>query len=247
MARVFQREQADKIHCAACVIARAWRSYSRRLTFKALKDALYKAERSLTFEILRKLAPKEAELLKDPTVQVRVRFRFAGTSWPPKIQYKIFTKGNNVHYFSGLRIIKPGSMAAFDACRVMGARLYTELNLVEDSRLSSTVTNPYEVTNRMEYVKYVNDLDYRPAHLGGRNNGWRDLSFNAFSSESVFFDIEKFQKPPPSIDRRRRLPKRKPDPTRVSKNMVEMDDDFGTLFEWTNSLKYEDLHDFQIQ
>lgn len=34
-------------------------------------------EHSLTFEVLRKVSPLEADLLKDPAVQARVRFRSA--------------------------------------------------------------------------------------------------------------------------------------------------------------------------
>ena len=36
----------------------------------------YYQEHSLTHEILRKLSPREATLLKDPSMQTRVKFRY---------------------------------------------------------------------------------------------------------------------------------------------------------------------------
>ncbi len=35
-------------------------------------------ERSLTADLLRKLSPREAELLRDPAIQARVKFRLVG-------------------------------------------------------------------------------------------------------------------------------------------------------------------------
>lgn len=41
------------------------------------------------------LSPQEAELM-DPASNQHIRFRFAGTSFPPRIYYKIFVSGTVV-------------------------------------------------------------------------------------------------------------------------------------------------------
>ena len=60
---------------AVNIISNAYKRYSMRKTFQWLKENLQKSERSITFEILRRLNPKEAEFLKDPTNNLRIRFR----------------------------------------------------------------------------------------------------------------------------------------------------------------------------
>ncbi len=46
------------------------------------------------YQVLRKISPQEASLLKDPTLNARLRFRFAGENYPPVIVYKIFINAN---------------------------------------------------------------------------------------------------------------------------------------------------------
>ncbi|KAI8923520.1 hypothetical protein BC831DRAFT_470746 [Entophlyctis helioformis] len=184
---------SEQLAMAACVIQKAWRQYVLRKTFKWLKQNLYRAERSLTDEVLRRLSPNEGKLLKDRVMQARVRFRFGGTCFPPKILYKIYTKGTNVHYFSGYKMIAPGSKAAEDSCTVMGNRTYQESIFFEEQqhRLFK-IGRSYEVTDKMEYVQYMNSLDYKAPHLGGRNNGWRELSTSQLAaSQSVHYDLRK--------------------------------------------------------
>jgi hypothetical protein len=41
-------------------------------------------------QVLRKINPLEASILRDPTLHARLRFRFGGDSFPPIILYKIF-------------------------------------------------------------------------------------------------------------------------------------------------------------
>lgn len=60
---------------AARIIERAWFSYRDRKMFSLLKHATCAAENSLTYEILRKISPKEANLLRDKGTPVKVRFR----------------------------------------------------------------------------------------------------------------------------------------------------------------------------
>lgn len=176
----------------------------------------------MSSEILRRLNPREAQLLRDPTSNVKIRFRFVfewmlmprfgGESFPPVILFKIFSKGTNVHYFSGHRLIQSGSQvkamylgnnnqAAIDSCSVMGARTYRENIMINEYHHDAFgIYEPYEVGNKLEFVQYLNSLDERPAHLGGRNNGWRELTIArtyvddvdvviAFSTQSILYDV----------------------------------------------------------
>jgi len=60
---------------AARVIERAWLAYRDKKMYNLLKHATCAAEHSLSYEILRKISPKEANLLKDKGLPVKVRFR----------------------------------------------------------------------------------------------------------------------------------------------------------------------------
>ena len=101
-------------------------------------------------QVLRKINPLEANILRDPTLHARLRFRFGGESFPPIILYKIFINAS-VLYVSGATHILPGSEAAQDACDRMGDRRYFDLVLgdierqlpIADERLvSKTLTQP---------------------------------------------------------------------------------------------------------
>jgi hypothetical protein len=64
-----------------------------------------------------------------------------------------------------------------DAFTVMGAKTYHEGVILEEHyQKTFGVYEPYQVGNKMEFVQYLNSLDERPAYLGGRNNGWRELA-----------------------------------------------------------------------
>ncbi|KAJ3308281.1 putative protein CXorf58 [Blyttiomyces sp. JEL0837] len=178
------RKRHELQHHAACIIGNAWRRYFTRKTFKALKDALYRA-------------------------------------------------------------------AAKDACRIMGARLYTETVLThENIKDDDLVMDPADVTNRLEFVQYMSRLDRLPPHLGGRNNGWRELSFSLIPNQSIRFDATpKFVKERPlgaiNIDmNRRQSDNQRPSIAEKRIKMLELDDDFGRLFEWTTMLDPSDLQDF---
>ncbi|TRY57203.1 hypothetical protein DNTS_003283 [Danionella cerebrum] len=70
-----------------------WRSFRDRRLFTFLKNTVIAAEQAPAPAILRQLSPKEAELLKDPTPHYRLRFRFAGSQFPPSLVFKIFQNG----------------------------------------------------------------------------------------------------------------------------------------------------------
>ncbi|KAI8820782.1 uncharacterized protein EV422DRAFT_530144 [Fimicolochytrium jonesii] len=252
---------------AALRIQRGWKAYVDRRTFGWLKENLLRAERSMTMEILRRLAPKEAELMRDPVFEARIRFRFGGTSFPPTIMYKIYTKSNSVHYYSGNRVIQSHTQAAVDSCTIMGVRLYAE-NLIRTEQQNRALKMPHsdQVTNRLEFIQHMSSLDQKPAYMGGRNNGWREMNVTPYAglSECVF-DVRRRG----GVPERRALPwKRRPqkpgncgkgrneprfgkagDDRQMYKHEDDLweDDDFDPLFAWTNNLNLESLVDYVLE
>ncbi|TPX72398.1 hypothetical protein SpCBS45565_g00516 [Spizellomyces sp. 'palustris'] len=242
---------------AANIIKRAWKRYNMKATFRWLKENLIRAERSMTMEILRRLSPREAELIKDPVVQGKVRFRFGGSSFPPTIMYKIYTKSNSVHYYSGHRLIQADTQAAVDSCAIMGVRLYSE-NMIrnEYQNRALKISHSDEVTNRLEFVQYLSSLDCKPAYLGGRNNGWRELNITPAARQLDFrpeTEHHGFLKGIIHVSdvayhlsltgmfsesNRTRQPHRELEP--------ELDDDFDPLFEWANDLSLDSLADYVV-
>jgi hypothetical protein len=136
-------------------------------------------ERMMTNEVLRRLVPNEGSLLSDPALKVKIRFRLGGVLFPPKIMYKIYTGGISTHYFNGHEKVAPGTQAAEDAFSVMGSRCFNEKIIMEDIyQPSNQIERAYEVSNHMEYLQYNSTIDKKPAHLGGRNNEWRELKMS---------------------------------------------------------------------
>ncbi|KAJ3010368.1 UNVERIFIED_CONTAM: putative protein CXorf58 [Siphonaria sp. JEL0065] len=253
-------------HLAALIIARSWRRWRYRTVFQALKAALYKAERTVSIDIMKKLCPREAAFVTDPITQPRVRFRFGGEAFPPNILFKVYTKSMNVHYFSGNRLIESGSQAARDACQMMGARAFTDLVINKAMYVNSRhIAEPSDVTNRMEYVKYMNEMDQLAPKHGGRNNGWRELSFSAISSQATVYDNNSYLRsntalrPRGVYSRKSKLSTTESKPmtnsnskrqqqhnpaTHMAQLHVELEDDFVNLFEWTTNLHIGDLEDY---
>ena len=60
---------------------------------------------------------------------------------------------------------------------MMGHRLYMHIMRLDRGR-NERITNDYDVTNFIEYIQFRNLLDKSPAYIGGRNNGWREISYN---------------------------------------------------------------------
>ncbi|XP_017721059.1 PREDICTED: putative uncharacterized protein CXorf58 homolog, partial [Rhinopithecus bieti] len=96
---------------SAQIIQRAWLSHTNKMIFRLLKHAICAAEFCVTHEILKKVSPLEAKLIKDPTMQCKIRFRFRGETFPPFIVFKIFlhTDGHGYKYFSGKNVLMPSS------------------------------------------------------------------------------------------------------------------------------------------
>ncbi|RKO85741.1 hypothetical protein BDK51DRAFT_51765 [Blyttiomyces helicus] len=175
-------------------------------------------ERSMTREILRKLSPKEADLVADPVVNAR-----------------IYTKGTNVHYFSGSRIIEPGSKAAIDACTVMGARLFTE-NLIrhESQHGVLRVADPIDVTNRLDInaPSTTGRLSTQPPRRADHDRP----------------SLARSRGPPRSIPMAPKEPSPSValNPMQQAQQVVGLEDEFGRLFEWTTDLSVAHLEDYVV-
>ncbi|KAI6646451.1 hypothetical protein LOD99_12572 [Oopsacas minuta] len=171
-----------------------WIRRRNKKIFLLLKEGICAAERTLSYQVLRKISPTEADLLNDPALATRVRFRFGGDDYPPRILFKIFTNikscGNSIHYLSGKKYIKPGSQAAIDAGKQMGNRRLMEQLIVDTcQQQGGRVTNDSDVTNLKELVQYRACLDETPAYLGGKDNTWRELDLKILPRHHVMHDV----------------------------------------------------------
>ncbi|XP_030058105.1 uncharacterized protein CXorf58 homolog isoform X2 [Microcaecilia unicolor] len=191
--RVVQLDTSiEKERLAAEVIQRAWISWRNRNLFKLLKHAARAAEHCVTYQILRLVSPLEAELIRDPSMQCKIRFRFAGTEFPPFIVFKIFhrTGGYGNKYISGKRALNPSSEAAADACRLMGYRVYYDQMIRDEvQHLKHKITDIIDVATMKDYMQYISYLDETPAYLGGRDNHWRKLSLEKVPRTMIMYDI----------------------------------------------------------
>lgn len=177
---------------AARKIEQSWCSYRDRQMFKLLKYAICAAEHSLTYEVLRKVSPLEADLLRDPVIQARVRFRFGGGEYPPIIMFKIFihSGGQGIKYYCGKKVIKPASEAASDSLKLMGNRKFYD-QLIADmcQHEKDRITDEIDVTTMKDYMQYLSHLDECPAETGGKSNTWRRLTLDAIPRQNIVHDI----------------------------------------------------------
>ncbi|XP_075394416.1 uncharacterized protein CXorf58 homolog [Tenrec ecaudatus] len=177
---------------AAKKIQRAWLCHMNKRMFQLLKHTICAAGSFATYEILRKVSPSEAELMKDPTMKSRVRFRFSGEKFPPFIVFKIFlqNEGHGYKYISGKTIMKASSETVHDACKRMGGRKFIE-QILEDERLFQKlkVTDEMDIVTMKDYMKYNSLMDETPAYAGGRNNHWRRLNLDNIPRTTMMYDI----------------------------------------------------------
>lgn len=176
------QQQKNSVRAAVC-IQRRFRAYCDIRVFKFLKAAVCKAEQCVAIDMLHKISPGEAELLKDPAYNARLRFRFGGHSFPPYIVYKIFLS-QSVKYFSAATMIPAGSVAAQEACRVMGSRTYTSL-VMDDLHAAVPVMPTQEALRKLNgrgQLRVAGLWDSQPHWVGGRGNDWRMLPQADYSS-----------------------------------------------------------------
>uniref|UniRef100_UPI00398E8FCA uncharacterized protein CXorf58 homolog isoform X2 n=1 Tax=Pristiophorus japonicus TaxID=55135 RepID=UPI00398E8FCA len=177
---------------AARIIQSSWCSYRNKQLFCLLKHTICAAEHCLTTDILRKLQPSDAELLRDTSMAYKVRFRFAGEEFPPILVFKIFQHTGNYtnQYFSGKRIIKPASKAAAASCNIMGHRKFYELIMQDNLQYQRTkVADEVDIVTVKDYMQYISHLDETPAKLGGRDNYWRKLTLANLRRTTIMYDI----------------------------------------------------------
>ncbi|XP_062940599.1 uncharacterized protein CXorf58 homolog [Cynocephalus volans] len=186
------KTKTTKRDIAAQIIQRAWLCHMDKIIFQLLKHTVCAAEHSVTHEILKKVSPLEAELIKDPSMKCKVRFRLSGETFPPLIVFKIFlqTEGRGYKYFSGKNLLKPSSEAVVDACKIMGKKKFYH-QIMEDERLFQKfkVTDKIDIVTMKDYMQYSSLLDETPASSGGRNNYWRRLSLENIPRTMIIYDI----------------------------------------------------------
>mmetsp|Transcript_10601 Transcript_10601/g.25796 ORF Transcript_10601/g.25796 Transcript_10601/m.25796 type:complete len:373 (+) Transcript_10601:59-1177(+) len=167
---------------AAWLVLKTWRCFRDRRVFQYLRHAVCRAEDSLTHQVLRRINPIEAMILRDPTLNARLRFRFAGADFPPVILYKVFIHAN-VQYVSGSSKILPGSKAANDAHDQMGDRKFIEIVLadIENCTPLSAASLKDPGLGIQDRLHEHATLDSLPMWLGGRANPWRVLVDTSYS------------------------------------------------------------------
>ncbi|XP_014723373.1 uncharacterized protein CXorf58 homolog isoform X2 [Equus asinus] len=184
--------QQIKKNISAQKIQRAWLSHMDKTIFQLLKHTICAAEHFVSYEILKKVSPLEAELVKDPSMKCKVRFRFSGETFPPFIVFKVFlqTEGHGYKYFSGKNLLKPSSEAVVDACKIMGKKKFYH-QIMEDEHLFQKfkVTDEIDVVTLKDYMQYSSLLDETPASFGGRNNYWRRLNLKNIPKTMIIYDI----------------------------------------------------------
>jgi hypothetical protein len=84
-----QRNTRSEYDCAVG-IQLSWRSYCSKRVYRYFRDLIVKKLHGAPAELLRTVIPNESCLL-DRAAGVHVRFRLAGSVFPPKIVFKIFT------------------------------------------------------------------------------------------------------------------------------------------------------------
>ncbi|XP_017315724.1 uncharacterized protein CXorf58 homolog isoform X2 [Ictalurus punctatus] len=178
--------RCDEDRCEICArrIQVCWRSHQNRKVFKLLMNTVRSAEECLTPAVLRQLSPREANLLRDPSLQCKVRIRFSGPQFPPVIVFKIFHTGRGGSYLSGKKLFQPSNQATADTCRMMGNRKFMDLMMEDEMHWQGrTISHPADVTCMRDYMQYSSHLDELPAHVGGRENAWRHLSLKVLSRD----------------------------------------------------------------
>ncbi|XP_058040582.1 uncharacterized protein CXorf58 homolog isoform X3 [Ahaetulla prasina] len=153
-----KEKQRVKREQAAVKIQKRWWMHMTKRLFKLLKHTIRAAEYCISYDILKRVSPLEAELLKEPTIQYKVRFRFAGCDFPPFIIFKIFCKSRtkNNQYISGKRVITSESKAAVDACKLMGYRMYYNQILQDElQNKRHGITDEIDIATIRDYMQAI--------------------------------------------------------------------------------------------
>lgn len=179
---------------AVKVIEKCWCSFRDKQMFRLLKHTICAAEHSLSAEIIKKIAPLESNILNDPCVKVRIKFRFSGLEFPPSVVFKIYSQmqdGKSAMHISGKDMIKPASSAAQEACNQMGNKQYYNLMIFDSLQnvANKRISEKSDVVSIRDYMQYSSLVDDLPAYLGGRSNAWRRLNLTDLPRHTIFYDV----------------------------------------------------------
>ncbi|KAL0993996.1 hypothetical protein UPYG_G00116540 [Umbra pygmaea] len=176
---------------AALKIQKFWRAYQDRRLFKLMLLTVRDAEHCLASAILWQISPREADLVRDPSMQCKVRFRFSGSQFPPVIVFKIFHLGGQRQYISGKRVFRTSNEATTDACRMMGNRIFINHIIADEIQWEGRIiADTSDITCMRDFMQYSSHLDKLPAYLGGRANSWRTLSLQGFPQNILQWDCK---------------------------------------------------------
>ncbi|XP_064206799.1 uncharacterized protein CXorf58 homolog isoform X2 [Anguilla rostrata] len=161
---------------AARKIQAFWRSHQDRRLFSLLLSTVRAAEHSVAPAVLCQLSPREALLLRDPSIHYKVRLRFAGSYFPPVVVFKIIDlKGGK--YLSGKKLFCSSNQATAETCRIMGNRKFLDMLITDEIQSQEgKIVDMMDVLSKRDFMQFNSHLDELPAHLGGRDNGWRTVA-----------------------------------------------------------------------
>lgn len=179
---------------AVKVIERCWCSFRDRQMFRLLKHTVCAAEHSLSHEIIKKIAPLESNILNDPCVKIKIKFRFSGIEFPPSVVFKIYSQmqdGKTAKKITGKNMIEPASSAAQAACNQMGNKQYYNIMILDSlqSVTNKRVSEKSDIVCMRDYMQYSSLIDDLPAYMGGRSNAWRRLNLSDLQRHTIFYDV----------------------------------------------------------
>jgi len=164
--------------------------YRDKKMFKMLKTAVRAAEKTWSYDIIRRIAPHEIELLKDVSFQFKVRFRLGGDNFPPIAMFKIFIVNQKTSYYSGRNNIIPTNLAASGALMQMGHRKYYDQMIIDACHFEKNkITDIIDVSTAKDFIQLQNNTDETPSYLGGKCNYWRKLTLENVPRCSIMHDI----------------------------------------------------------
>eukprot|EP00063_Salmo_salar_P076845 XP_014051680.1 PREDICTED: putative uncharacterized protein CXorf58 homolog isoform X3 [Salmo salar] len=141
---------------AAKKIQTYWRSHQDKRLFQLMSLTVRAAEHCLAPAILRQLSPREADLVRDPSMHCKVRFRFSGSQFPPLIVFKIFHLGGGRQYISGKRVFRPSNQATTDTCRMMGNRIFINHIIADEiQRQGRMISDTSYITCMRDFMQHA--------------------------------------------------------------------------------------------
>jgi len=165
-------------------VQRWWRSYADKRLFHELVFLIRQTEAGFPPDILKKVNRAESYLWNDPSMTGRIRFRFDGSSFPPRILWKMYHAKTKVQYISGAKVFHSGSQAADSAATNMGKAQALRQSGGHQNRTKNTSRSPQSI---QVFLRERSFVDSGAASSGGRNNSWRDLLHDLKGEDTAYF------------------------------------------------------------